>query len=99
MHAWSQLMQTFTAPPPRPFSTIRGSARNGRDIETRSTPPPARIASASSSRLTLLPAITGTPTTEAEGVGVPVIDALIPSAQGTNAPAGTTPCTVGTGDS
>ena len=57
--------------------------------------------------MTLFPAITGTAAIAAEVAAVPVIvvlrpdaaDAALIPAQGTNAPAGTAPCTVGTGDS
>ncbi len=95
MHAWSQEMQTLIAARPFPLSMIWGSARKGRDIDTRSTPPAASTASASSSLFTRLPAITGTSAAEV----VPVIAVFSDSAQGKNAPAGTAPCTVGTADS
>ena len=84
--AWLQAMQTLTGSPWRARAISCPSARKGRAIEMKSIPPSANRRSAIARRLMRLPAITGT---------VPTAR-LRACAQGSQAPGGTSPWTVGT---
>ena len=62
LHVMQEL--TGSPSPARTLATIRGSARNGRAIETKSASPAASASSASSSEWMRLEASTGTSTAD-----------------------------------